>query len=39
MAAFYRNSVEKSRKIKPEIPETGNDNIPIFHEIELEYKL
>lgn len=39
MAAFYHNSVERSRKIKPEIPKTGNDGIPILHEIEMEYKL
>jgi GNAT superfamily N-acetyltransferase len=39
MAAFYLNSVELSRKIKPEIPKTGNDGIPILHEIEMEYKL
>jgi len=39
MTAFYRNSVEKSRKIKPEIPKQGNDNIPILHEIEFEYML
>lgn len=39
MMAFYHNSIEKSRKIKPEIPKYGNDDIPILHEIELEYKL
>lgn len=39
MAAFFRNSVERSRKIKPEIPKQGNDNIPILHEIEFEYRL
>lgn len=34
---FFENAVENSRKIKPEIPELGNDDIPIKHEIELEY--
>ncbi len=30
------NAVEESRKIKPEIPLTGNDGIPIRDELELE---
>lgn len=33
---FYKNSMDESRKLKPEIPELGNDNIPIKHEIEFE---
>lgn len=37
--ALYRNAVEESRKIKPEIPFVGNDGIPIRDEIELEYNL
>lgn len=37
MAGFFRNSVEKARKIKPEIPKTGDDGIPIRHEIEFEF--
>ncbi len=36
---FYKDAMKKSRKLKPEIPELGNDNIPIKHEIEFEYKL
>ncbi|MBO8172351.1 MAG: GNAT family N-acetyltransferase [Bacillaceae bacterium] len=36
---FYRNAVIEARKIKPEIPETGYDGIPILHEIELEKKI
>jgi len=36
---FYKDAMKESRKIKPEIPELGNDNIPIKHEIEFEYKL
>jgi ribosomal protein S18 acetylase RimI-like enzyme len=36
LAAVYRNAVEQSRRLKPEIPLTGNDGIPIRDEIELE---
>ena len=36
---FYRNSMEVSRKLKPEIPEFGEDGIPIKHEIEFELRL
>ena len=36
---FYRNAIKESRKLKPEIPEFGNDKIPIKHEIEFEYRL
>jgi len=36
MAAVYPNAIEKSRHLKPEIPLTGNDGIPIRDEIELE---
>jgi len=36
---FYKDAVKVSRKIKPEIPEFGNDKIPIKHEIEFEYRL
>ena len=39
MVRLYLNAVEASRKVKPEIPLTGNDGIPIRHEIELEMKL
>ena len=28
IAAFHRDAIEYSRKLKPEIPETGNDDIP-----------
>ncbi|MFC2136569.1 GNAT family N-acetyltransferase [Bacteroidota bacterium] len=34
---FYKDAVKESRKLKPEIPEIGFDNIPVKHEIELEY--
>ncbi len=36
---IYKNTVEKSRKIKPEIPKIGQYGIPIKDEIELELKL
>lgn len=37
--AFYKDEIKKSRKLKPEIPEFGNDGIPIKHEIEFEFRL
>ena len=39
LVAVYRGAVNESRKIKPSIPLTGNDGIPIRDEIELEMKL
>ena len=36
MKALYINSIDEARKLKPEIPLTGKDNIPILHEIEFE---
>lgn len=36
LKAVYPNAVDKSRKLKPEIPLLGNDDIPIRDEIELE---
>ncbi len=36
LAAVYPNSLEKYREIKPEIPLTGMDGIPLRDEIELE---
>lgn len=36
---FYKDSMQGSRKLKPEIPEFGINNIPIRHEIEFELKL
>jgi 8-oxo-dGTP pyrophosphatase MutT (NUDIX family)/GNAT superfamily N-acetyltransferase len=35
----YINAIEESRKLKPQIPLTGNDGIPIAHEIEFEMRL
>lgn len=37
MIALHINAIVESRKIKPEIPKFGFHNIPIKHEIELEY--
>lgn len=39
LAAIHLRGVEKSRMLKPEIPEIGFDNIPIRDEIELEIEL
>lgn len=36
MTALYRNALDVSRRMKPEIPETGFFGIPLRHEIELE---
>ncbi len=39
MVKLYRNALEGSRKIKPQIPLLGIDGIPIRHELELEKRL
>ena len=39
LVAVHRNAIEKSRELKPEIPLTGNDDIPLRDEIELEIVL
>lgn len=39
MTNIYVNAVEEARKIKKEIPRIGYDNIPILHEIQLDYCL
>ncbi len=36
LVTIYRNAVDESRKIKPEIPILGENGIPIRDEIELE---
>ena len=36
---IYLNAVNEARKIKPQIPLYGYDNIPILHEIEFEMLL
>ena len=37
--AWHRDGVTKARALKPELPERGAHDIPIRHEIELEYPL
>jgi len=39
LSALYPNALVQSRKLKPEIPITGIDGIPLRDEIELEIKL
>ena len=39
ICAFHRGAVNEARALKPEMPDTGLDGIPIRHEIELEYLL
>jgi ribosomal protein S18 acetylase RimI-like enzyme len=39
LVAVHRNAVEKSRILKPQIPETGQNGIVIRDEIELEMRL
>jgi N-acetylglutamate synthase-like GNAT family acetyltransferase len=36
LVAVHRNTIEESRRLKPEIPLIGNDGIPLRDEIELE---
>ena len=39
LAALHRNAIEESRKLKPEIPARGFDNIALRDEIEFEMVL
>lgn len=39
IAAVHLNAIEKDRRLKPEIPLTGLNGIPIRDEIELEMRL
>ena len=39
LVAVHRNALETSRRLKPEIPLTGYDGIPLRDEIELEMLL
>jgi ribosomal protein S18 acetylase RimI-like enzyme len=39
LVAVHRDSLEEARKLKPEIPATGLDGIPIRDEIEFELPL
>lgn len=39
MARLYRNALDVSREMKPEIPLIGDNGIPLRHEIEFELNL
>lgn len=39
LAGFRHNALDVSRKMKPEIPLTGNGGIPLKHELEFELML
>ena len=39
LVAFHREAVNRARRLKPEIPQFGEDGIPIRDEIELELTL
>lgn len=39
MIQLFYNSVEKSRKLKPEIPLIGDNNIPLKSEIQMELQM
>ena len=39
LVATHHGAVAEARRLKPEIPETGHDGIPIRDEIELEWRL
>ena len=39
LVVVHRNALELSRRLKPEIPQIGNDGIPLRDEIELEMLL
>jgi ribosomal protein S18 acetylase RimI-like enzyme len=39
MVALHRNAIDESRKLKPEIPQHGDHDIRVRHEIEFELLL
>lgn len=39
LVGFYPDAIEASRKLKPSIPLTGEDGIPILDELEFEIRL
>ncbi|HEV8653793.1 MAG TPA: GNAT family N-acetyltransferase [Actinomycetes bacterium] len=39
LVALHRHALRQSRRLKPSIPELGNDGIPLDHELELELRL
>ena len=36
---LYRNGLDAARRLKPDIPTVGRDNIPLRHELEFEMLL
>ncbi len=39
LARLYRNGLDAARRLKPDIPTVGRDNIPLRHELEFEMLL
>ena len=39
LKGVYIDALDESRKLKPSIPQLGNENIPIQHEFEFSYTL
>lgn len=39
LVKLYRNGLDAARRLKPDIPLVGRDNIPLRHELEFEMKL
>ncbi|MNC40667.1 Mycothiol acetyltransferase [compost metagenome] len=39
MVAVHHDAITEARKLKPSIPLTGYDGIPVRHEVEFEYRL
>ena len=39
LVAVHKNAIDRARKLKPEIPDIGQNGIPIRDEIELEMRL
>lgn len=39
LCAFYRHGALRSRRLKPSLPERGDDGIPLDHELEFEMLL
>lgn len=39
LTAVHRDAITEARKLKPSIPLTGYDGIPVRHEVEFEYPL
>ena len=39
LVRLYRNGLEAARRLKPDIPLVGRDDIPLRHELEFEMLL